>query len=260
MATRIPALMVPPIGFAHRGARAHARENTLEAFALAREMGATGIETDAWITADGEVVLHHDGAVRGLPAMSRHLFGRPIARLARDQLPAHVPTLGEFYDACGTDLPLSVDVKDAAAFDRVVAVARLCGAAERLWLCHHDAEVLRGWRHQAPDVRLVHSTRLDRLSAPSPERHAADLAAAGIDAVNLRREEWNGGLTTLYHRFELFAFGWDAQQLRHIDELVEVGIDAVYSDHVDRMVQVLARFGRPRQDPGQLADPCRDNP
>ena len=28
MATRIPALRSPPIAFAHRGARAHARENT----------------------------------------------------------------------------------------------------------------------------------------------------------------------------------------------------------------------------------------
>ena len=29
-----------PLGFAHRGARAHARENTLRAFSLALEMGA----------------------------------------------------------------------------------------------------------------------------------------------------------------------------------------------------------------------------
>ena len=242
MATRVPALVVPPIGFAHRGGRAHARENTLEAFALARQMGATGIETDAWMTADGEIVLNHDGVVGGLPGFStRRIVGRRIARLARSRMPAHVPTLGEYYQHCGTDLPLSVDVKDPAAFEGLVAVARDHGAARRLWVCHHDLGVLGAWRSAAPEVRLVHSTRLDRLPR-GPERHAADLATAGIDAVNFRRDDWNGGLTTLYHRFGRFALGWDAQQARHIAELVDAGIDAVYSDHVDRMVEVLAGF------------------
>lgn len=234
--------MSPPIAFAHRGARAHARENTLEAFALAHEMGATGIETDAWITADGEIVLNHDKTVGRLPTFStRRILGRPIASLPRSRLPGHIPTLGEYYEHRSADLPLSVDVKDESAFMGLIAVARDHGAAEQLWICHYDADVLQAWRSAAPEVRLVHSTRLDRLPR-GPERHAADLAEAGIDAVNFHREDWNGGLTTLYHRFDLFAFGWDAQQARHIAELVDVGIDAVYSDHVDRMVETLALF------------------
>ena len=64
MQQRLPSLLVPPVGFAHRGARAHAPENTLEAFALALRLGATGLETDAWLTADGQVVLDHDGVVK----------------------------------------------------------------------------------------------------------------------------------------------------------------------------------------------------
>ncbi len=243
MSTRIPALLVPPIGFAHRGARAHARENTLEAFELALEMGATGIETDAWITADGAVVLNHDGAVGGLPTLStRRLLGRFIARTPRARLPAHIPTIDEFYERCGTGVPLSVDVKDGAAFEGLLASARAHRSAEHLWVCHHDIGVLGEWRSAAPEVKLVHSTRLDRLPR-GPERHGADLAEAGIDVVNLHREDWNGGLTTLYHRFGVLAFGWDAQQVRHIAELVDAGIDAVYSDHVDRMVEVLAGLG-----------------
>ena len=247
MKTRVPALLSPPIAFAHRGARAHARENTLEAFLLARQMGATGIETDAWVTSDGHVALNHDKAVWGLPTMSfGRLFGRPIRRTARASLPAHIPTIDEYYENCGAVLPLSVDVKDDAAFDGLVAAARAHRAAERLWVCHHSADVLGGWRAAAPEAKMVHSTRLDRLPN-GPERHAADLAEAGIDAVNLRRDDWTGGLTTLYHRFGVLAFGWDAQQARHIAELVDLGIDAVYSDHVDVMVEVL----------NSLADPGR---
>ena len=176
VATRIAALLVPPIAFAHRGASAHAPENILAAFALAWEMGATGIETDAWRTADGEVVLVHDGAVGRLPQLPKPgILGRAIAELPRDRLPDHIPTLGEYYRHCGTSLPLSVDVKDADAFDGLVAVARTHDAAERLWLCHHDIEVLARWRRTVPDVKLVHSTRLDRLPR-GPERAASHLS------------------------------------------------------------------------------------
>ena len=55
--TRLPSLRRPPIAFAHRGARANAPENTLEAFTLAVRLGATGLESDVWLTRDGEAVL-----------------------------------------------------------------------------------------------------------------------------------------------------------------------------------------------------------
>jgi len=102
-------------------------------------------------------------------------------------------------------------------------------------------EVLTRWRDLAPEVHLVNSTALERL-AHGPERRAAELAAARVDAVNLREGEWSGGLVTLFHRFEVLAFGWDAQYERQLASLIDMGIDAVYSDHVDRMVAVAATF------------------
>lgn len=232
--TRIPAIESPPIMFAHRGASAHARENTIEAFALARELGATGLETDAWLTADGEVVLDHDGLQRRVPR-------RPIAEAPRNQLKAHIPTLADLYEQVGSDLPLSVDVKDLAAYEQLISVARHYDALSNLWVCHPELDVLIDWRRRCPDVHLVNSTRLSDMSGGA-ERRAADLAKERIEAVNLRREEWTGGLTTLFHRFGVRAFGWDAQHEVHLAALVDMGIDAVYSDHVDRMVATVATF------------------
>ena len=45
---------------AHRGASAAAPENTIEAFLLARELGADWVELDARRTRDGAIVVHHD--------------------------------------------------------------------------------------------------------------------------------------------------------------------------------------------------------
>jgi glycerophosphoryl diester phosphodiesterase len=233
---RVPALRTPPIAFAHRGASAHAPENTLEGFTLALRLGATGLESDVWLTEDGHPVLDHDGTVGRRPRR------RPLARLRRDELPPTVPSLEDLYATCGTGYELSLDVKDPAALGPVLAVARAAGerAVERLWLCSPDAELLAGWRSEADGVRLVDSTRLRRIRE-GPERRAATLRRAGIDAINMHESDWTGGLTTLFHRFEVLAFGWDAQLPRVLDELLEAGIDGIYSDHVDRMSDAMAR-------------------
>lgn len=52
--------MASPTVYAHRGASCELPENTLEAFALALELGADAIETDAHMTRDGRIVLSHD--------------------------------------------------------------------------------------------------------------------------------------------------------------------------------------------------------
>ncbi|HEX7165983.1 MAG TPA: glycerophosphodiester phosphodiesterase [Acidimicrobiales bacterium] len=232
-------LRVPPIGFAHRGARAHAPENTIEAFALGLKLGATGLESDVWLTADGVAVLDHDGVVKS------GLRRKAIADVPRSALPSYVPTLEELYAQCGTGYELSLDVKDERAAPTVIAVARAAGgdAIRKLWLCHPDWRIVAAWRALDHGVRLVDSTRIRRIKE-GPERRAADLADAGIDAVNMHYSDWTGGLATLFHRFELHCFGWDAQFPRILMELLVLGLDGVYSDHVDRMVEAIAEATR----------------
>jgi glycerophosphoryl diester phosphodiesterase len=233
---RLASLLRPPITFAHRGGRAHAPENTLEAFALALRLGARGLETDAWVTADGVAVLTHSGTVGTVRR-------RRIGDVTRAELPVSVPSVAELFERCGDDYELSVDVKDPAAAGPVIAAVRAASPAAvgRLWLCHDDHDLLVSWREAESEVRLVDSTRLKHMKR-GPERHAAVLEARGIHAVNLHESDWTGGLTTLFHRFGILAFGWDCQFERILLQLLDAGIDAVYSDHVDRMVDALARI------------------
>ena len=193
------------------------------------KLGAGGLESDVWLTADGVPVLDHDGRVRR----------RPIRVSERAALPAHIPSLADLFDVCGTDFELSLDLKDAAAVGAVLAVAREAGMDPgRVWLCGEDWETVATWRALSADVRLVSSCRLRHMKE-GPERRAADLAGAGIDAVNMHATDWTLGLTTLFHRFERHAFAWDAQHSRVLEALLGMGVDAVYSDHVDRMVDAL---------------------
>lgn len=233
----MPPTLRPPIAFAHRGGQAHAPANTLEAFRLALRLGATGLESDVWLTADGVPVLDHDGM-----AGSRWRR-RPISSIRRDQLPPAIPSLAELYEACGAGYELSLDVKDTEAAGAVVDVARAAGGEDRLWLCHASWERVAEWRALSPAVRLVDSTRL-RHMREGPERRAARLAEAGVDAVNLHHTDWNLGLTTLFHRFERLSLAWDCQHEPALDRALAGGADGVYSDHVDRMVDAVTRFLR----------------
>lgn len=242
MAVLHDPLRETPISFAHRGARAHAPENTMEAFELALRLGATGLESDVWLTADGVPVLDHDGAV------GRRFRRRRISDLRRSELPDHIPDLAEIYASFGTGFDLSLDVKDPAAGPEAVKVAMAADPTvpDRLWMCDDDMDRLVGLRHVSPHVRLVMSTRLDRMRG-GPERLAAEMKAEGVDAVNLHHTDWNGGFVTLFHRFRILAFGWDAQFERVLDGLLTMGIDGLYSDHVDRLVDAVDRDQRRRR-------------
>jgi glycerophosphoryl diester phosphodiesterase len=229
----VPPRVGDPIGFAHRGARSARPENTIEAFALALELGATGLESDAWLTADGQVVLDHDG-VTG-PRWRR----RRISAQTRSRLPAHIPALEDLYARFSQSFELSLDIKDPAALPTVLAAADAAASTGRLWLCHEDWRWLAGWRATAGEARLVQSTRSARIPE-GVEARAAALRDAGLDALNLPGRDWTVEHVATVHAAGIRAFGWDAQSTSEIARLLRLGVDGIYSDHVDLLMAAIA--------------------
>src|ERR1700722_7674982 len=89
---------------AHRGGRGTWRENTLEAFAAARSMGADGIELDARLTRDGLAAVHHDDDLES---------GGRIDPLRSDALAASLPALAGLISAF-RGLPSNIESKPDA--------------------------------------------------------------------------------------------------------------------------------------------------
>jgi glycerophosphoryl diester phosphodiesterase len=94
-----------PLVIAHRGASAHARDNTIEAIRLAVDHGADGIEIDARMTADGALVAHHDDHIPGLGVLAEHSLDEIRVRFP------YIATLDEILAASG-DLILNVEIKN----------------------------------------------------------------------------------------------------------------------------------------------------
>jgi glycerophosphoryl diester phosphodiesterase len=216
--------------FAHRGGFP-GPENSLVAFTAALAAGANGLETDAWLSQDGAVVLDHDGAVPGP-------HGRqPIAEVRRDQLPTHLVTLDELYERCGTDFELSIDVKSPPAAAAIVAIAKRFDATDRLWIVEPLATAQDGLdlagAHRAVTVRGGSLRSRHRAEAFNRAREA------GIEAVNARWLWWTRQAVDEAHTLGLLGFGYDAQHRLAVKRCVAIGLDAVYSDHIDRLVDTL---------------------
>jgi glycerophosphoryl diester phosphodiesterase len=208
----------------------------MAAFRRALEHRARGLESDARLSADGEVVLVHDAVARR---------GRRRRRVdqstARELHELEVPRLADLYDELGTDFELSLDLYDSRARQDVLAVAAAAGGDDHLWACSGSVTTLVELGRVGTKARLVHSVRRRSITG-SVERHAARLAESGVAVCNMHHTDWTPGLVELYHRFDVLTFAWDVQEVRHLRAMLAMGMDGLYSDHVDRMVATVAEW------------------
>lgn len=215
---------------AHRGASAAAPENTIEAFHLAKDLGADWVELDARRTADGAVVVNHDA----------HLAdGRAIVVLGRAELPDHVCDLTAALDACA-GMSVNIEVKNWPGdpdFDPTDAVADFVVAEVRRRRSH--AEVLVSCFHQ-PTVDRVHeldpaipTAYLHHLDERSWDQLATDVAAAGHVALH----PWDGvvdqALVAAAKDHGLEVNVWTVDDADRMAALVALGVDGLCTNVPD---------------------------
>jgi len=176
--------------FCHRGCTERgALENTLEAFAEARRLGADGVELDVRLTSDGALAVHHDAAVAGLG---------DVCDLTVGQLPAHVPLLTDALAVC-EGLVVNVEIKNAPqdpGHDPGEAVAALTAAAiedagwtDRVIVSSFQVSTLRAVR--AADSRLALGALWGFAATPAAAQRtrtsAEDLLRAVAAEIGLAR-------------------------------------------------------------------------
>ncbi|WEX11969.1 glycerophosphodiester phosphodiesterase [Chelativorans sp. AA-79] len=83
-----------PLAIAHRGASAHATENTLNAFELASDLGAQMWELDTQLTKDGVCVVSHDDHLERVFGVDMHISAMTASELA-NRPGVNVPTFAE---------------------------------------------------------------------------------------------------------------------------------------------------------------------
>lgn len=107
----------------HRGASAHAPENTLASIIRAAELGADMVEVDLHASADGVLVVIHDSELSSTTNGSGSVYAHRLAALR--QLDAgggeRIPTAEEVVECCqGHGLGIYFELKVGFAADEVV--------------------------------------------------------------------------------------------------------------------------------------------
>jgi glycerophosphoryl diester phosphodiesterase len=119
-----------PIFFAHRGASAHAPENTLAAFELAVEQGAPAIEFDVKLTSDRQLIIIHDTTLNRTTNGAGPVAKQSLAALreldAGSWFSANfraekIPLLSEVFEAVGKKVFINVELTNySTPFDGLV--------------------------------------------------------------------------------------------------------------------------------------------
>ena len=110
-----------PVIFAHRGASAHAPENTIAAFELALAQQADAIELDVKLSADGQVIVIHDSSVDRTTNGHGKVQDMTLAELKALDAGSYrgsqfagekIPTLGEVFEAMGRRTFINIELKN----------------------------------------------------------------------------------------------------------------------------------------------------
>ncbi len=222
--------------FAHRGCSDGFTENTIDAFAEARRLGADGVELDVRLTADGALAVHHDAEVPGLGV---------IAQLGVADLPAHVPLLSDVLAVCD-GMVVNVEIKNAPqdpGWDPGEAVAALTAAAieeagwtRRVIVSSFQVATLRAV--QAADGRQALGAQWGFAAEVEPALPEA--AASGFGAVHPFVASVDRHLVEQAHAMGLVVNVWTVNAPEDLRAMVALGVDAVITD---RLGDALAAAG-----------------
>ncbi len=220
---------------AHRGASHAERENTLVAFRRAATLGADAVELDVRVSADGQLVVHHDAALAG---------GVRVAALTRDALPDHVPTLTEALDACA-GMWVNVEIKNdagdpdhdpaAQVADATVALLRERRDLDRYLLSCFDLATIDRCRALEPAIPTAF------LSTDAPAGIAAMLAGKGHRAFHPWYPVVTWELLAECHAAGVAVNTWTCDDPARIAELITWGIDGICTNVPDLALDVRDR-------------------
>lgn len=234
--------------FAHRGASGYAPENTLEAFSLAVQQQADGVELDVHLTRDQQVIVTHDERIdrvsdgSGLIVqmtvkdIKKHLFNKPHPEYED----ARAPLLEEVLELLKpTSLHINIELKNGRIpYDgmegKCLNLVEKAGMQDRVIYSsfnHHSMMLLKKMNPQAACGLLYDCCLLDP---------AGYLNLSGLDALHphfadflmnpdaYRKARQQGGLVHV----------WTVNDDRDMRRVMDADADILITNYPDRAVAV----------------------
>ena len=220
-----------PLVIAHRGASSVELENSLAAFRAAAGQGADGVELDVHATIDGEIVVHHDPSIIGLPIAQARMRDLAQLRLLNGE---PLPTLAQALDVLGR-LRVFVEVKvlDPRWDDRLLQTLdqgpNLDGYAVHSFAFH----VVRRLGQKRPELpRGI----LSEVPTKNPQQTLVDASA---QTLWQERSTLDEPLVKTVHGLGASIIGWTIDNPGDMERFVSWGVDGICTNHPERARRVV---------------------
>jgi len=252
-----------PVNVAHRGASTLAPENTIEAFRLAVEAGAGGLELDVHMTRDGHIVVIHDATVdrttNGSGAVSemtldelrRFDAGHNFSPDGGSTRPYRgrgvwVPTLGEVLEEFpGVAVNIEIKAGTPGIEETVLGILRDANALGRALVVSTPHAIVKRFRkissgHISTGASrweigvfyILSRLRLERLVRPAYDALQVPLLHRGILVVTprfIRAAQARGVRVDV----------WTINQAEEMRRLLDLGVDVIMTDRPGTLAEVL---------------------
>ena len=243
-----------PVIFAHRGASAHAPENTLAAFELAFTQQADAIELDVKLSADEQVVVIHDPTVDRTTNGKGRVQDLALAELKRldcgsffsgNYAAEKIPTLEEVFESVGKRIFINIELTNYKTprdnlSEVVCMLVKKHQMQKRIIFSSFHASNLSKARSYLPDVPrgLLAMDGLQGVWARSFGFTFGKYDALHPNLKDITQQEINR-----VHRLKRRVHVWTVNEEQHMRRLFNWGVDGIFTDDPQLALKTRAASG-----------------
>src|SRR5215208_560478 len=242
-----------PVIFAHRGASAHAPENTLAAFELALLQNADAIELDVKLSADGRAVVIHDSTVDRTTGSHGRVKDLSFAQLrsldagsffSENYRGEQIPSLEEVFEIVGKHAFINVELTNYTTprdslVETVCMLVKQFGLQERVMFSSFFAWNLSKARAYLPEVPRGLLAFDGWLGAWA---RSFGFNFGKYQALHPYCKDVTSQQVQRVHRLNRRIHVWTVNAADDMRRLFHWGVDAIFTDDPQLAVQVRSEL------------------
>jgi glycerophosphoryl diester phosphodiesterase len=244
---------------AHRGDSGNAPEHTMEAYELARKLGADYIEIDLGMTKDGQLIVIHDDTVdrttngKGMVSSltlsqikgfdTGSWFNKQFPDKAKPQyIGLKIPTLEEIIHQYGDTINYYIEIKKPedhpSMTDELLKLLKSHHLIEentqrgKVIIESYDSDSLKYIHSKYPNLLLI------QLGSPSDRMNFLEISKYA-NGVGPEFSALNKEFIDKAHSQGLVVHCWTVNNTKDMEKMIDWGVNGIFTDYVGLAVKLV---------------------
>lgn len=229
----------------HRGASGFAPENTIASMKKAIEFGADFSELDVQETADGQLVLLHDGSLDRTTDTTGNIWEMNYADLkdvdagswfSAEYAGEPIPTLAAVIDTVHGKMKLNIELKmnghQKQLTEKVVNLVTKKNFIPQCILTSFDRDAVR--KVKALNNRI----KTGYIFSKMPDE---DIYTAEFDLLSVNKKLVTKEMVEKAHKNGKEVHVWTVNEAGDMKKLIQLGVDNIITNYPNRLLKILGR-------------------